>query len=134
MKSVKQLLKEELESNTVDKNYVGQVGEFVTFAKEYLGIEDKMRIELHKERDELTTTAAYDTQNYRVLVYVNGRALVDILRSIAHELVHHKQNNEGRLTNTAEDGSDGSDIENEANATAGIIMRKYGKIKPEIYQ
>jgi Zn-dependent peptidase ImmA (M78 family) len=93
-----------------------------------------MRIELHSGREQLTTTAAYDTQNNCILVYVKGRALVDICRSIAHELTHHKQNNEGRITNSQEDGQDGSDMENEANATAGIIMRKYGKLNPDIYQ
>jgi hypothetical protein len=30
------------------------------------------------------------------------------VRSIAHELVHHKQNLEGRLIDAAKDGSDGS--------------------------
>ena len=39
----------------------------------------------------------------------------------------------GDIKNVAEDGNDGSDIENEANAVAGIIMRKYGKLHPEIY-
>jgi hypothetical protein len=56
-----------------------------------------------------------------------------VCRSIAHELVHHKQMLEGRLKNTALDGQDGSPIENEANSTAGIIIRKYGKLHPEIY-
>jgi hypothetical protein len=31
------------------------------------------------------------------------------------------------------DGEDGSPIENEANAVAGIIIRKYGKLHPELY-
>jgi hypothetical protein len=37
-------------------------------------------------------------------------------------LVHHKQNLEGRLIDAAKDGSDGSPIENEANAVAGVII------------
>ena len=67
-------------------------------------------------------------------VYVKDRAIVDVMRSIAHELVHHKQNLEGRIQDTAKDGDDGSPIENEANSIAGVLIRKYGKIKPEIYQ
>jgi hypothetical protein len=58
---------------------------------------------------------------------------MDVCRSIAHELVHHKQNIDGRLTDIQNDGSDGSPIENEANAVAGVIIRKYGKINPHLY-
>jgi hypothetical protein len=46
----------------------------------------------------------------------------------------YKQNLEGRLIDAAKDGSDGSPIENEANAVAGVIIRKYGKIHPELYE
>jgi hypothetical protein len=62
-----------------------------------------------------------------LLRFMSKIAIIDVLRSIAHELVHYKQNLEGRLIDAAKDGSDGSPIENEANAVAGVIM-KYGKI------
>jgi hypothetical protein len=52
---------------------------------------------------------------------------------LAHELVHHKQNLEGRLKDAVKDGEDGSPIENEANAKAGEIVRRYGKLNPSIY-
>jgi len=32
-----------------------------------------------------------------------------------------------------ESGETGTDIENEANAMAGILMREYGKLNPTIY-
>jgi predicted ABC-type ATPase len=60
---------------------------------------------------------------------------MDIFRTVAHELVHHKQNEDGRLGhNVAEEGATGSDIENEANAVAGKIMRWYGKAFPQSFQ
>jgi hypothetical protein len=40
----------------------------------------------------------------------------------------------GSINDAAKDGSDGSPIENEANAVAGVIIRKYGKIHPELYE
>jgi len=46
-------------------------------------------------------------------------------------MVHHKQNIEGRLDNLS--GKTGSDIENEANSMAGIILREYGQKNPNIY-
>ena len=52
---------------------------------------------------------------------------------MAHELVHHKQNKEGELTGSKEEGEDGSPWEDEANAKAGEIVRKYGRENPEIY-
>jgi hypothetical protein len=37
------------------------------------------------------------------------------------------------LVDAVQDGEDGSPIENEANAVAGVIIRKWGKQHPEIY-
>ena len=66
-----------------------------------------------------------------IKVLTKGRALVDILRSIAHELVHAKQHEEGRLEPGS--GDYGSPIENEANSIAGIIMRKFQRENRDIY-
>ena len=38
------------------------------------------------------------------------------------------------LKSIKQDGADGSPIENQANAVAGIIMREYGRIDDTIYQ
>ena len=46
----------------------------------------------------LSKTAEYDPSKMTVSVYVDGRHPKDILRSIAHELVHHHQNERGDLT------------------------------------
>jgi hypothetical protein len=81
---------------------------------------------------DITTTAYYDLSGL-VKVYVKDRSSMDVCRSICHELVHHLQNIEGRLNNPMEDGADGSPIENEANAKAGEILRKWGKLHPELY-
>jgi ribosomal protein S27AE len=58
--------------------------------------------------------------------------MADILRTLAHELVHHMQNGKGELD--SDSGEDGSPSENEANSTAGIIMRKFGRDNPEIFE
>ena len=46
-------------------------------------------------KDVLGKTAHYDPQNKRVGIYTVGRHFKDILRSLAHELVHHTQNLRG---------------------------------------
>lgn len=58
-----------------------------------------------------------------------GRHPMDVMRTLAHELVHLKQREAGLPM----DGSDGSPIENQANAIAGVIMREFGKMYPEYF-
>jgi hypothetical protein len=129
---IKQLLRERL--LTKEDIDIRAVADFVNFAKQQLGIDDDIKVELAFERTPDLTTTAYYNLDGLVKVYVKDRAIIDVCRSIVHELVHHKQNLEGRLLNPAKDGEDGSPIENEANAVAGEIVRRYGKLNPEIYE
>lgn len=80
---------------------------------------------------EMKSYGRYMPHKNELLVVTANRALADSLRTIAHELVHHKQGIEGKLNQDS--GETGSPEENEANAVAGIIMRKFGKSHPEIY-
>jgi hypothetical protein len=132
--TIKHLLRESL--LTQEKQDIRGVADFVNFAKEFLGIDDDIKVALAFERTpDLKTTAYYDySGDGFIKVYVKDRAIIDICRSIAHELVHHKQYLEGRLLDAIKDGEDGSPIENEANAVAGVIIRKWGKMHPELYQ
>jgi hypothetical protein len=130
--TIKQLLRERL--LTKEDMDVRAVADFVNFAKEYLGIDDDIKVSLAFERTpELKTTAYYNLDGH-LCVYAKNRAIIDVCRSIAHELVHHLQNIQGRLVDSVKDGEDGTPIENEANAVAGIIIRKWGKLHPEIYE
>mgnify|MGYP003670463256 CR=1 FL=1 len=45
----------------------------------------------------LGQTAHYEPSTYAITVYTDGRHVKDILRSLAHELVHHKQNCDGEF-------------------------------------
>ena len=129
--TIKKLLKEELfhkDSNT----QIELLDEFVIFACKMLGVK-KPPVNLQFNRTNLVTTAAYG--NKKVHVYAKDRAVVDIMRSIAHELTHYKQDVEGRLEtkNHEQNNAAGSPIENEANYMAGEIIRKFGEQHPEIY-
>ena len=64
-----------------------------------------------------------------IKIVAKDRHQMDVLRTLAHELTHWKQRND----NKEMDGSDGSDIEDEANAVAGVILRKFGKQYPEYF-
>lgn len=131
---IKMLLRESL---IVDyKKDVRKIADFVNFAKDYLKIDDGIRVSLAFTRTpDLTTTAYYNfSKDGFIKVYAKDRAIIDICRSIAHELVHHLQFKEGRLNDATTDGADGSPIENEANSVAGIIIRKWGKLNPDLYK
>lgn len=45
-----------------------------------------------------SSTGYYDPQAKMIMLYTNGRHMKDILRSFAHEMIHHDQNLSGELT------------------------------------
>ncbi len=106
---------------------------FVKFVKKQLDLKTLPTISVQGHRKDLKTTANYDytKENKIIKVYGKNRALVDVMRSIAHELVHHKQFEQGRLKVQPPDI--GGEIEDEANAKAGQYIKMYAKEDPTIY-
>lgn len=107
---------------------------FVKFVKDQLELKTVPTISIKGNRDGLKTTANYDytKENKIIKVYGKNRALVDIMRSVAHEMVHHKQFEDGRLEQRPPDV--GGEIEDEANAKAGQYIKLYSKEDPTIYE
>ena len=106
---------------------------FVLFVKEQLELKTVPTIKIQNHRDGLKTTANYDytKENKIIKVCAKNRALVDVCRSVAHEMVHHKQYEQGRLKVQPPDI--GGEIEDEANAKAGQYIKMYSKEDPNIY-
>lgn len=120
-----------LQETTTNDNSV----DFIRFACAELGIENPPTIELIDDRSEAQKNRSfggYYPSEKTIRVNTGGRHQVDVLRTLAHELVHHKQDLDDRIQ--PESGETGSDIENEANAVAGILMRKYGRANPNIFE
>ena len=111
-----------------------KLADFVKFIKKELKLKDVPTISIQNNRDGLKTTANYDytKENKIVKVCSKNRALVDVMRSLAHELVHHKQWEDGRL-NGPKPPDIGGEIEDEANAKAGQFIKMYAKIDETIY-
>jgi len=110
------------------------IKDFVDFCADTMSI-NSPNIKLHTEpRDSVETTSfgGYIPHSETIEVVTHNRNMADILRTIAHELVHHKQNVSGMLHSKS--GNDGSNHENQANAIAGVLMRVYGKNNPHIYE
>jgi Zn-dependent peptidase ImmA (M78 family) len=118
----------------LDEKKESKLTEFVKFVKKELGIKNMPEILVKATRDGLKTTANYDyrQENKVVRVYGNNRALVDVMRSIAHELVHHKQYEDGRLDGPKPPDI-GGEIEDEANAKAGQYIKMFSRIDETIY-
>ena len=106
---------------------------FGLFVKEQLELKTVPTIKIQNHRDGLKTTANYDytKENKIIKVCAKNRALVDVCRSVAHEMVHHKQYEQGRLKVQPPDI--GGEIEDEANAKAGQYIKMYSKKDPNIY-
>mgnify|MGYP000893268835 FL=1 len=81
---------------------------------------------------EMRSFGYFDPNSNKIWIYCGNRNMGDILRTLAHELVHRKQDEDGRIN--YESGKTGSEIENEANAKAGVLLRDFGKQHEEIYQ
>jgi hypothetical protein len=110
--------------------------EFIRFAVNELGIQKlPSGLTLSYNNDEaksMRSFGSFNPNNDKIWIYVKNRNMADILRTLAHELVHRKQAEDNRLEPNS--GETGSNIENEANAMAGMLLRKFGKQNEEIYQ
>ncbi len=107
------------------------IARFLQFVKKELGLVKPFKVYMVTKRDEsLKTYAFYDPTSFDIKIYIKNRGLADILRSIAHELVHHKQKEQGRLEQPVQDV--GGEIEDEANARAGSLVKKFGYENPEL--
>jgi len=115
-------------------NYNEIIDEFLNFCQYALEYNAPAYVELVEDRNELATLASYNLNNNTVKVYSKNRALADILRSIAHELVHHKQLEDGRIDVDNPPQDIGGVIEDEANAVAGQLVKAFGYEKKEIYE
>ena len=77
---------------------------FYGFAKDKLGFDKDANIRFvmdeENSKNPLGMTAHYNPDSLEVTVYTTGRHPKDVLRSVAHELVHHRQNCQGKMDNT----------------------------------
>lgn len=109
--------------------------DFLEFCVKGLSIEEVPSINFTDDTGwckEYCTFGAFEPGTKEITVYIKNRNLADICRTLAHELVHKRQHELGTLD--SQSGETGSEIENEANELAGVIMRSYGKNNPEIYE
>jgi len=111
------------------------IADFIDFVSQALDLQQVPKITFSDDENlakQMHSLGAYQPKTDELLVVKGSRLTADILRTLAHELVHRKQAEMGPLT--AEDGKTGSEAENEANAAAGILLRQFGQYRPEIFE
>jgi cytidyltransferase-like protein len=124
------------EVKKLNESETATIGEFIKYAIKNLGIQNPPR-NLSLSYDtakakQMRSFGYFDPNSNKIWIYCGNRNMGDILRTLAHELVHRKQDEDGRIS--YESGKTGSEIENEANAKAGVLLRDFGKQHEEIYQ
>lgn len=108
-----------------EKKYL--LKKFINFCIDELDIEGEFKAYIvdNREKYGIVTTAFYKDSKKELVVYGKNRMLGDIMRSIAHELTHKRQYEEDRVKHPVQDV--GGEIEDEANAKAGAIIKKFIK-------
>jgi len=78
------------------------VDSFTDYSSKNLDFDKPVTIELMDDEENaknpLGTTAHYNPDEMKITIYVTGRHIKDILRSISHELIHHVQHCRGDLS------------------------------------
>jgi len=118
----------------MNPNFKNITANFVQYCIKELNIQQRPSIKLIADKNwvaEYRSFGEYNPGAKTIKVYYVSRNTADVLRSLAHELVHHRQEELGMIE--AMSGDTGSEIENEANAMAGILLRDYGKQNIQIY-
>lgn len=111
------------------------VKEFIKHVMGELKLDKLPKIRLSNNSQEaidLRSWGGYKPSDKSIRIVTAKRHPADIFRTLAHELVHYKQDTEGRLK--PDSGKTGSEDENEANSRAAVIMRNFAQAKPNLFE
>lgn len=123
-----------LSEEITHKEFGPMLDSFMSFASDKLGIKSMPNLRYKGEDDAFTSFGGYNPSEKSIVIHTKNRHPMDIYRTIAHELVHHKQNEDGELKDVSKDGKTGSPIENFANSKAGEILRHFAKGNPDCFK
>jgi hypothetical protein len=134
-KSPSSWLKNKLDETSDGVDLSSEVEKFVDWAANRLNLKKVPSIELSMDSEEAQTnhhTGGHVPGEDSVWVYAKNRNLVDILRTVFHELVHVRQHEIGMIK--PGDSYPGSPIESMADMLAGKYIKIYGEKNNHIFQ
>jgi hypothetical protein len=123
------------ESDDSNSDLESEVAKFVEWTAKRLNLQKVPNIELSMDSEEAQTnhhTGGHVPGEDNVWVYAKNRNLVDILRTVFHELVHVRQHEIGMIK--PGDSYPGSPIEAMADMLAGKYIKIYGEKNNHIFQ
>lgn len=132
------LNKKRLQENIIKEytpDFFHTMKDFIDFASNELQLNDPPKIHVINSSDftqKWKSFGGYQPMQNKIAIVIKGRGLADILRTLAHEMVHAQQMQLNKLDVSS--GQTGSPVENEANALAGVLMRNYGQKNPMIFE
>jgi hypothetical protein len=129
---VTQILTESLDK----KSTYNILYEFIKYAAEDLELKSLPKFDFvfnSNESVERKSFGGYMPGDEHITITVKNRHIMDVCRTLAHELVHFKQDLNKELVDENA-GATGSPQENEANARAAVIMRNWGKQHPNLFE
>jgi len=108
--------------------------DFLPIAVRHLKLKHLPKIKLLRDvnTEHMASFGKFTNDDRIVHVDIENRHPNDVLRTLAHELTHYAQGKQDRLD--ADSGRTGSNIEDEANAEAGVIMREFNTKFPQYMQ
>ena len=112
-------------------NLIDMLEDFLPLVKKELELDKIPNISLVDKVDdgEQPTFGRYNNTEENITLAILNRHPIDILRTLAHELVHYRQDIKNELG--PHSGETGSPQENEAHQLAGVIMRNFNKSNPQ---
>jgi hypothetical protein len=128
-------VKEILTEGLGKKDTFAILHEFVRFAAKDLELKSLPEFDFvfnTKRSLEHKSFGGYSPGAEHITITVKNRHVMDVCRTLAHELVHYSQDLKSELEDD-DAGATGSPQENEANARAAVIMRNWGKKHPELF-
>lgn len=132
---IKGKLDEENQEEQIDFDKLPVMQEFIRWTVDKINLETIPTFEWSYDTEDAQVnhhTGRHTEGKNDVWVYVKNRNLVDIMRTVFHELVHCRQSELGMIQ--PGDSYPGSPIEMEADMMAGKYMKVFGKMHPEIFQ
>jgi len=123
------------EGDDVECDLEKEVDRFVQWTSKKLHLKTVPKIHLSLDTEEAQTghhTGSHHMGTHTVWVYAKNRNLVDILRTVFHELVHVRQDELGMIK--PGDSYPGSPIEAMADMLAGKYIKIYGEKNHHIFQ
>lgn len=122
------------ETNESTDTVKSMIRQFVSFCAKHLKLKQLPEIRIKRDptwSERNATFGRYMPDQNVLFISVTNRHPLDIMRTLAHELTHHRQQEQQGIPMGA--GETGSKFEDEANAEAGVILRKFADLHPEYF-